>query len=151
MVSKNVSETGTKILRNSAGKALEQRLSAGAGEVRVVDFYVGGDDGYVGAEVLAEGGEEGGVGFRRVTGLARGADHVDGAEREQDGYGSGVAVDFFGEDAAELGALGGRRAHESDLRVVLVEQAAGEFGGDGGAPTEVLHVEAAGGDDRGGF
>ena len=130
---------------------LKQSLRAGSGEGGVVDFDGLLDHVDVRAEVLTERREESGVGFRRVTGLARGADHVDGAEREQDGYGSGVAVDFFGEDAAELGALGGRRAHESDLRVVLVEQAAGEFGGDGGAPTEVLHVEAAGGDDRGGF
>lgn len=85
----------------------KESVGAGVGEERVVNFDVVGDDGDVGSKVVAEGSEEGGIGLWGVEGLAWGADYADGAEREEDGDGGGVAVDFFGEDMAELGALGG--------------------------------------------
>ena len=66
------------------------------------------EHGDVGAEILTEGREESGVGFRRVERFSGGADDTDGAEREQDRDRGGVAVDFLREDAAELRALGGR-------------------------------------------
>ncbi len=47
-------------------------------------FYVGGEDGDVGAEELASGNEEGFVGDRGVEGFSGGADHADGAEGEED-------------------------------------------------------------------
>ena len=62
---------------------MKQGLRAGAGEGGVVDFDGVLNHGDVGAEVLAEGREERGVGFRRVKRFSGGADDTDGAKRRQ--------------------------------------------------------------------
>ena len=79
----------------------DEDFRASAGEKGVVDFDGVLDHGDVGAEVLAEGREESGVGFRRVERFSGGADNTDGAEREQDRDRGGVAINFLREDAAE--------------------------------------------------
>ena len=77
--------------------------------------------------------------------------------REQDGDGPFREIHLFGEDFAQLRAFLGRRSHERDLRIVLVEIPPLEFRRNGFRPVEIHHVEAAGRDDgghacaRGGF
>ena len=63
---------------------MKQGLRAGAGEKGVVDFDGVLDHGDVGAEILTEGREESGVGFRRVERFSGSADDTDGAQRKQD-------------------------------------------------------------------
>ena len=99
--------------------------------------------------MLLDRAEERGVGGGVVECAARFADHADGAKRKQHGDRTDGEIGLFRDDPAEFCALGGGRAHERDLRIVLIEGPAGVFRRHGPGWAEVHHVEAAGRDDRG--
>ena len=132
MVSSRAPAPGTEILTGRGGEVCEGGFGAGAGEEGGVDFHVGGEDGDVGAEVFAEGTEEGGVGGGGVEGLAGGADHADGAEEDCGGALWRARSDYV--DATEPEELG-RGEEVAVVRVnfaVAMLGCAGEVQGVGG-------------------
>jgi hypothetical protein len=130
-------------------EVFEESAGAGFGERRVVDGAIHFDDRDVFAQVGFQRVEQGEVGGRVVKFLAGRADDTEGFERQEHGDWTAGSVEFFSDDFAELRAFVWRGAHQSDLRIVLVEVAALEFGGNGIGAVEIHHVEAAGSDDGG--
>ena len=107
------------------------------------------DAGDAGAQVRAERRKERSVRDGIVKRLTGGANDAQGAARDEYRDGRGVTIDFFRDNPAQLGAFGGRGAHQRHLRIVLIKRAAGKFRGHAGAFAEVHHVEATGRDDGG--
>ena len=79
------------------------------------------------------------------------ANDTDGATGQQHRNGRGVAVNFFGDDAAEFGAFSGRSPHQRDLRIVLIKSAGGKLGGHAGPFAKINHIETTRRDDCGNF
>ena len=123
----------------------------GIGDGSVVDVGFEFFAGDVFSDVGFDGCEQGLVRFRVVEGLAGAGEGADTACGEEDGDWGRVAIDFLGDESADFRGFFRVGAHESDLRVVFVEQAIFELFGDGVFALEVDHVDTAWGDDGGQF
>lgn len=128
---------------------LQERTRAAFGEGGVVDFVVHFDDREVAADVFLYGVEESGVCFGVVEGLARSADDTDGFARDENADRPLRSVELLGNDTAEFGILLRVRAHERDLRIVLIETAVAKAFRHGVGRVKIHHVEATWRDDGG--
>ena len=116
----------------------------GGGELGVVDVVRHADE--LARRGLAHGrlqrGEERGVGGRVVEGLARRVERGDAALGQEEADRRVHPVQPLADPAADGGVLLERRAHQGDLRVVAVEQAAAELLGHRLGGAEIDHVDA---------
>src|SRR4051812_5508152 len=130
--SKNPSASNSSWIksRNSLliGNSLQQRPRARLGELWIVDGAVHLDHRDIVAQVLFEIVEQRFVGSRIIKFLPGRADDADGFQWNEHRHRAGGEIDFLRQDFSEFCAFVRRRAHQHDLRIVLIEIASFEFG-----------------------
>ena len=110
---------------------------------RIIDGGVDLDEFDVVAEVFLNGVKQRVIGGGIVKFLVSSADDADRAQRQEDSDRPGTQVDFLSQNFAEPGAFLRRRAHQRDLRIMLVKGSAFEVCRDRFGAVEIDHIEAA--------